>query len=355
MDYMDLTSKDNIDNETSAALQEIATALKSRPMRSLRGFSKRRFGTAPTILGTYGLRKDLESVNGTIHSIQSEQYLAGDVTLHDNEEFALDLGEFIIFRGSDGWIPNGKGALCPFHMYEEDQIFAVELSLCLPTLNESPDTVRYRMEGEIYSLIQPLPEKFEKTLQQDMELPDGDVLEDISDVFGNFETGTQLTYTDQRERTGRGGSRIATPAQVPKATVDKSPPKRSCASVVRNPPEKSYTAQAAAATVLNIYVRRSGEVRDNPPNGRHCPRSVCLHIPNAHIIPSALIKRLTEAGIKPSHLQRLPNGDLKITFHTLEDKVHFVYLPYVHLPRRNWEPGMENPPPMDTTLTNARC
>ena len=35
MDYMDVTSKDNIDNEARAALREIATALKSRPMRSL--------------------------------------------------------------------------------------------------------------------------------------------------------------------------------------------------------------------------------------------------------------------------------------------------------------------------------
>ena len=60
-------------------------------MRSLRGFSKRKFGTAPTILGTHGSRKDLESVNGTIHSLQSEGNLAVDGTLHDNEEFALEL------------------------------------------------------------------------------------------------------------------------------------------------------------------------------------------------------------------------------------------------------------------------
>ena len=87
------------------ALREIATALKSRPMRSLRGFSKRKFGTAPTILATHGSRrKDLESVNGTIHSLQSEGDLAVDGILHDNEEFALELEEFIIFRGSD-WCP----------------------------------------------------------------------------------------------------------------------------------------------------------------------------------------------------------------------------------------------------------
>lgn len=252
MDYMDVTSKDVIDNETRAALREIATALKSRPMRSLRGFSKRKFGTAPTILGTHGSRKDLESVNGTIHSIQSEGDLAADVILHDNEEFALELGEFIIFRGSDGCPfnilqltksyrrdelnprkkikgnfltqdeveennsnvlykvdPQWKGGSMSFsHVLrdEEDQIIAVELSLCLPSSNESPDTVRYRMEGEIYTAIQSLAEKFESSLQQDIDLPDGDVREDISDVnvTESFETEPQLTYTNRRERRGRG-------------------------------------------------------------------------------------------------------------------------------------------------------
>ena len=66
----------------------------------------------------------------------------------------------------------------------------------------------------------------------------------------------------------------------------------SCTSIVTNPLEKSYAARAAAATVLDIYVGRSGGLRDNPPNGRHRPRSACLHTPNAHIIPSALIKKL---------------------------------------------------------------
>ena len=60
-------------------------------------------------MGTHGSRKDLESVNGTIHSLQSEGDLAVDGTLHDNEEFALELGEFIIFRGSDG---------CPFNILQ---------------------------------------------------------------------------------------------------------------------------------------------------------------------------------------------------------------------------------------------
>eukprot|EP00795_Rhopilema_esculentum_P015930 gene15930-7261_t len=65
----------------------------------------------------------------------------------------------------------------------------------------------------------------------------------------------------------------------------------------------THSLLAAAATVLDIYVGRSGEYRENPPNRQH--RSVCFHTPNAHIIPSALIKKLAEARIKSSHLQRL--------------------------------------------------
>ena len=114
----------------------------------------------------------------------------------------------------------------------------------------------------------------------------------------------------------------------------------------RTAPERSYAAQAATATVLDVYIGRSGGLRDNPPNGRHRPRSVRIHTPNASIVPSALIKKLADSGIKPSHLQRLPNGDLEITFHTLADKSRFFYLPYVHPPRRSWEPGMDNPPPI---------
>ena len=67
---------------------------------------------------------------------------------------------------------------------------------------------------------------------------------------------------------------------------------------------------------------------------------------NASIVPSALIKKLADSGIKRSHLQRLPSGGLENTFHTLPDKARFFDLPYVHMPRRSWEPGMDNSPPI---------
>ena len=81
---------------------------------------------------------------------------------------------------------------------EEDQIISVELSLYLPTSNENADTVRYRMEGEIYNAIQSLAEKFEQSLQQDMDLADGDVLEDV-DVPESVAAETQVTYTNRRK------------------------------------------------------------------------------------------------------------------------------------------------------------
>ena len=46
-----MTSKDDIDNEARAALREIATALKSRPMRSLRVFERTKIWYSSNDLG----------------------------------------------------------------------------------------------------------------------------------------------------------------------------------------------------------------------------------------------------------------------------------------------------------------
>ena len=114
----------------------------------------------------------------------------------------------------------------------------------------------------------------------------------------------------------------------------------------------SYASQAAAATILEIYVGRSGGLRENLPNGRRRPRSVCVHTPNATIVPSALVNCLAEHDIRPTHLQKLPNGDLELTFKSVEDKEKFFSLPNVHLPRRSWQPNMDNPPPVWVRIFN---
>ena len=59
------------------------------------------------------------------------------------------------------------------------------------------------MEGEIYNAIQSLAEKFEQSLQQDIDLADGDFLEGV-DVPESVATETHVAYTNRRERRGRG-------------------------------------------------------------------------------------------------------------------------------------------------------
>ena len=121
---------------------------------------------------------------------------------------------------------------------------------------------------------------------------------------------------------------------------------RTTLTAVSRPLPTSYACQVAAATILEIYIGRSGDLRENPPIGRQRPRWVCVHTPNATTIPSALINSLAEHDIEPTHLQKLPNGDLEMTFTSEEDKGKFFSLPKVHLPRRSWQSNMENPPPV---------
>ena len=166
------------------------------------------------------------------------------------------------------------------------------------------------------------------------------------DIHFENDTDSDIDSTDEVELLRQHKSTLR---HVPQALPRIRRPYQNARIEPTRPPSiipRSYAAQAASAAVSDIYVGRSGGLRDNPPNGRHRPRSVCIHTPNATIVPSALIYKLTEAEICPSHLQRLPNGDLEITFKTLEDKDRFFRLPYVHLPRRDWEPGMHNPPPV---------
>ena len=51
----------NNNQEEKAALRAIHVALKSsRPMKILRDFQKRKYGTTPTILGQYAVREELD-------------------------------------------------------------------------------------------------------------------------------------------------------------------------------------------------------------------------------------------------------------------------------------------------------
>eukprot|EP00795_Rhopilema_esculentum_P015894 gene15894-7226_t len=81
---------------------------------------------------------------------------------------------------------------------------------------------------------------------------------------------------------------------------------------------RSYVASAAAATVTELYIGRSGNMKDKVPMGCHRPRSVCIHARNGQIDARALISKLAEAEAPITHIQRLGNGDMEITFPSIE-------------------------------------
>ena len=68
MDLIDPSDKDKI---LESCYQEISFTLKSQAMRSLRGFSERRFDTAPAILGVHGSRRTLVNAPATISLVLS--------------------------------------------------------------------------------------------------------------------------------------------------------------------------------------------------------------------------------------------------------------------------------------------
>ena len=72
-----------------------------------------------------------------------------------------------------------------------------------------------------------------------------------------------------------------------------------------NHPSQSYAASAAAATVTEIYVERSGNMKDKVPMGRHRAHSVCIHTHNGQIDARALISKWAEAEAPINHIQRL--------------------------------------------------
>ena len=110
------------------------------------------------------------------------------------------------------------------------------------------------------------------------------------------------------------------------------------------PVPRTYAALAAAATVNAIYVGRSGNLRSQVPNGRHRPRTLSVHSREGAINMTALIGKLQEIALIPQQIGRLPNGDLEITFESQRDKERFLGLCFVHVPRRQWAPGLADPP-----------
>ena len=96
-----IDKQSDYDRETKQHINQVVSALKSRPMRRLRGLCKRKFGTAPSILGTYGKRSELADTAGSLSFVSNIEINCDDLDETDINIFAP--GEFIVFRGTDGY------------------------------------------------------------------------------------------------------------------------------------------------------------------------------------------------------------------------------------------------------------
>ena len=92
----------------------------------------------------------------------------------------------------------------------------------------------------------------------------------------------------------------------------------------------NYAAAVGRTTapVTEVMVGRSGGLRMNS-IGRPRPRTVCVHSGKGAIDCKALIAKLEMFLLEPTHVQRLPNGDLEDTFPTVADKDRFLGLVFV--------------------------
>ena len=110
-----LGNNGTVSAEQKANLRAIDMATKSRPMKSLRNFQKRKYGTPPTIIGQHASRREigLAPMRDCSHCIfvsnavqpGSENYYTDDGP-NDGASCATDLvfeiGEVLVFRGTDG-------------------------------------------------------------------------------------------------------------------------------------------------------------------------------------------------------------------------------------------------------------
>ena len=110
-----LRCKGNLTNDQMAKLKGIHMANKSRPMKTLRYFQKRKYGTPPTIIGQHATRCPLHATTPiqdsmfTSSTTPQEDAVAVAV-IHDQDDASsyvnsnvFEVREEVAFRGTDGF------------------------------------------------------------------------------------------------------------------------------------------------------------------------------------------------------------------------------------------------------------
>ena len=98
----------NDGEEEKAAIRAIHMAIKSRPMKKLRDFQKRKYGIPPTILGQHAFREEMNilPISGSVLDIQEDRDLDDNATnaveeTEGEEVYIFTEGEVVVFRGTD--------------------------------------------------------------------------------------------------------------------------------------------------------------------------------------------------------------------------------------------------------------
>ena len=105
-------NSETVTAKQKAHLRAIHMATKSRPMKSLRNFPRRKYGTPPTIIGQHAARLELviAPMRDCIFVGTAEQPESKNVHLDDGPndsascatDLVFEIGEVLVFRGTDG-------------------------------------------------------------------------------------------------------------------------------------------------------------------------------------------------------------------------------------------------------------
>ena len=242
--------------EEMANLRAIHMATKSRPMKSLRNFQKRKYGTAPTIIGQHASRRELAlnaPIQESIFVSNAEQPESEDCHSADGpndgslnaSDLVFEIGEVLVFRGTDGLSfnllkvtenvstasigPRSKlrGDFLAETSRDEENIFhAIDpnwtgasmayanilrdsddnvMTVCLDEAVTNTEAV-YKMSVETYHQIQEIAEEFEDSLTRALvPLHADDNYEDDGEEATSelVEAEETLDYLDRSQRRGR--------------------------------------------------------------------------------------------------------------------------------------------------------